>query len=176
MKEGDIIFLTKRSANPWYRIFISKGITHFTKLKNQALTEVKVHSAIIYNDLGVLKVRDMDKNGDNHYSLVEYYNKFKDRIEIKETPYLFSPEIKLIFNYSCKNTHVKYDFVNTFVYQIIKRLTGRILFKDTTWTRMCAEDVQTEFNKLRYTFSTPEITNPNNLFELIKHWKTYNNI
>ena len=169
MKEGSIIFLTRRKAKPAYRIFISYMIALFTKRKGQSLINVKVHSAIIYSHKGVLKVRDMDKHGDEHYTFNEYKRLFGDRFEIIENPFDFSKERLIEFNYSCRSLNVKYDYSNTFVYQVLKRFTGFFIGKVTLYKRMCAEDAQRQFNILYpgY-FKTPEATNPNELFEQIK--------
>lgn len=173
MKEGDIIFLTYRKNKPFYRIFISKGIALFTRKNKQPLSTVKVHAGIIYKKDGILTVRDMDKDGEEHHTLNVYKIIYGDRLEIKSCPYIFKQKIYDSFNKSCEKLHVEYDYNNTFVYQVIKKFFRFFKFKKTVMQRMCAEDAQRQFNILSPGFfKTPEKTSPNELYFKIKNWDT----
>jgi len=167
MKEGDIIFVTRRHDND-FRGFISKGIAVLTKHKGQDIEDVKVHSAIIYKSKGVLMVRDMDKHGDEHYTLKKYTELFHDRMEIVNMNHNASQEKIVWFNNNCMNNKVKYDYVNTFVFQLVKSLTKKFIGKQSVYHRMCAEDVQRQYNILDDVFKTPEYTNPNELYKIVK--------
>jgi len=171
---GSIIFLTIRKEKPGTRIFLSRMIAKFTKREDQELEEVKVHSAIVYKRYGETYVRDMDKYGDDHYPIETYLEMYKDRIEIKLNPIIDFPwHIMETFNFSCFLNEVKYDYVNTFVYQVVRRITHKFIGRDTTWSRMCAEDVQRQYNLLvPGFFATPEKTNPNELFFKVENWQT----
>lgn len=173
MKEGTIIFLTKRKfRHPFeFRWWLSILIAYFTKDEKQKLSDVKVHAAIIY-DNGGLKVRDIDKEGDCHYILKDYLSKYEGRIEIKEHSFNICEDELKFFNYSCKTRKVKYDYINTFFYQIIKYFIGIFTKKNTIEKRMCSEDVMRQFNLLKCIFNTPEKTTPNELYLMIKKWKT----
>jgi len=173
MKAGNIVFLTERKKKPYYRILISKGIALFTKYPNQKLEDVKVHAAIIYNYKGIFYVRDMDKDGDDHYTIDKYFEKYKGRIEIKINPFLTTTAILNKFNNSCRNTKVKYDFWNTFFFQIIKTITGKFIGKKTSLHRMCAEDARTQFNILKNIFSDLEGVNPNAFHNEIMDWEIW---
>ncbi len=173
---GSIIFLTIRKEKPAARIFLSRMIAKFTKKEGQELEDVKVHSAIVYKRYGETYVRDMDKFGDDHYPIEEYLDLYKGRIELKLNPYFDQPwHILETFNFSCFLNEVKYDYVNTFVYQVVRRLTHKFIGRETTWSRMCAEDVQRQYNLLvPEFFETPEKTNPNEVFFKVANWISYN--
>lgn len=176
MQAGDIGFLTIRKNKPIYRIVISYMIALLTKLPKEKIKDTKVHSFVIYEKDNKKFIRDMDKEGDTHYSLEDYLEIYGDRVEIRKLPYYAEGSRLSLFNKSCANTKVKYDYMNTFVYQLIRSLGGRLLFKKTIYTRMCAEDVQRQLNIIRYIFDTPEITNPAELDKLTRGWETlYNN-
>lgn len=173
MKEGDIIFLTRRKYKPYYRIFISCGIALVTRKKGQTYDDVKVHSAIIYKYKGVLFVREMEKHGDEHSTLEKYKEIYGGRMEIKESPVHFSVSKYNSFNRSCRELHVEYDYNNTFVYQILRKVFKFFRFKNTVMQRMCAEDAQRQYNLLSPGFfKTPEKTSPNELYYKILNWKT----
>jgi len=166
-KAGDIIFLTKRiNKKPYQRWFISHLIAVFSKKKEQYLEQVKVHSAIIYEKTDILFVREMDKYGDRHFTLSEYFKKFSTRVEILRMNYNTTPAKLEYFNKTCQYKHVKYDFINTFVWQAIKGITSKYFGKNTGYKRMCAEDVQRQFNILEKRFKTPEKTSPQELYDL----------
>lgn len=177
MKTGSIIFLTRRVIKNIfdYRGIISYLIAVFTRFKGQKIKDVKVHSAIVYEYLNEYYVRDMDKDGDRHYTLEKYKEKFGERMEVVENPYniensALTEENVLKFNTSCRNFAVKYDYKNTFFYQIIKRLFGYFIKDNSNYARMCAEDVCRQFNVFFKTFDYVEKTNPNELYEFIKQW------
>ena len=172
VKEGDIIFLTKRSIKPKYRIFVSYMIALLTKQPGEKIKDVKVHSSIIYSNGGVLSVRDMDKNGDMHYTIGKYKQLYGDRLEVKAHCYKPSLDTLKKFNSSCRDFKVKYDYKNTFLYQVIRRLFGVFINDPTRYKRMCAEDAQRQFNLIEGIFYNPEKTNPNELYHVISHWKT----
>lgn len=171
MKEGSIIFLTRRKKGNLIRRFVSGGIAVFTKREDQALDNVLVHSAIIYRSGSELYVREMEKNGDEHKTLVEYNKIYGKRMYIKVNPFDIESNKVEKFNLSCETVRVKYDYWNTFFFQIIKVLFGRFLGKKTTLHRMCAEDAQRQFNLLKDIFKTPEKTSPNDLWYMICDWK-----
>ena len=168
---GSLIFLTKRKIKNVfdYRGIISVGISKLTKFKDQDEDEVKVHTAIIYDNNGELTVREMGKHGDEHYSLEYYKIMYGSRMEIVYMQETFNLERIDMFNKSCKYTKVKYDYKNTFVFQLIKSFTHKFFGKDTLYHRMCAEDAQRQYNILfpNY-FKTPEDTNPNELYKIVK--------
>ena len=164
-KAGDMIFLTRRNTRD-YRGFISKSIARLTRNKKQNLEDVKVHAAIIYSNDGVLFVRDMDSKGNENYTLMEYVEIYGNRMEI------YHHNLKIVnyklFNESCLNDDVNYDYLNTFVWQLSRELCHIWFGWNTPYKRMCSEDVQREFNLLRWTFKYPEQVNPNQLFEYLK--------
>jgi len=174
---GSIIFLTKRKEKPYYRKFISYMIAKMTRNKGQRVEDVKVHCAIIYRYDNILYVRDMDKKGDEHYTLKDYILKFQNRIEIYKPLFEFGDWNINRFNKSCKDEKVKYDYINTFVYQVIKKYIHKFIGKDTSYTRMCAEDAQRQYNLLlpNY-FKTPEATSPNEVHgKIVKDgWQVIN--
>ena len=168
-KAGSIIFLTRRKEKPNYRIFLSYMIALFTRKKKQPLNKVKVHSAIIYEHDNVMRVRDMDKDGDDHYTLEKYKKLYGDRLEIVNNHFNFSEKQLIASNFSCRTLKVKYDYKNTFFWQVIKRFSGFFVGKITLYKRMCAEDMQRQFNILiPGFFKTPEATNPNEAYEYVK--------
>ncbi len=171
MKTGNIIFLTRRAIKNIfdYRGIISYLIAVFTRFKGQKIKDVKVHSAIVYEYLDEYYVRDMDKNGDRHYTFKKYEEKFGDRMEIVERPRFTNITKEKIqrFNTTCRNFKVKYDYKNTFFFQVIKRLFGFFIKDNSYYSRMCAEDVQRQLNIFDYMFSKPEEVNPNILYLLI---------
>ena len=172
MKEGSIIFLTLRKKKPLRRIILSKGISILTRKKNQSLEKVKVHSAILYSSNGHFMVRDMDRKGNETWFLEDYKKKYEDRIEIRKNPFFVSGSSLENFNGYCRNKKVKYDYFNTFFFQIFRSLFGFQKFPNSKKRRMCAEDVQRCFNILipRF-FETPEQSHPNELYEITKNWK-----
>jgi len=174
---GSIIFLTKRKEKPYYRKFISYMIAKMTRNKGQRLEDVKVHAAIIYRYDDTLYVREMESKGNINYTLVEYNALYGDRMVIYSHNMSFDEWNVDRFNFSCRNQSVKYDYKNTFIFQIVKRYTTLFLGRNTPYHRMCAEDTQTQFNLLSCNyFKTPESTNPNELWNLINGvWKINKN-
>jgi hypothetical protein len=166
-KAGDIIFLTQR-ARGGYRGFISRSIAKVTRLPGQKQSEVKVHAAIIFDNVGVLTVREMDRSGNENIPLIDYTKKFGERMEIVSMPVVASADAVGDFNFKCLTTDVKYDYANTFVWQLTRAITGAWLGRNTPYKRMCAEDVQRMYNLLDNRFYTPEIVNPNELFNKVK--------
>jgi hypothetical protein len=176
MQEGSLIFLTKRPFKLNFRWFMSQAIASLTKFKGQDINDAKVHSAIIYRYKNILYVRDMDKKGAEHFTLDSYIETYKGRGTVLENPYSYSftYETLRIFNISCRNTKVKYDYINTFVFQLIKTQIKKFLGWNSEYRRMCAEDASKQYNLLERIFKTPEKTNPNEMFKFltdVKEWK-----
>ena len=172
-KAGDIIFLTKRTVKkPLYRWFISNSIAVLTKFKGQKTKDVKVHSAIVFkatiDDETNLYVRDMEAEGNVPILLKEYKKIFRDRLEIVPMPKINNAKVIAQFNREALSRHVKYDYLNTFVWQVLRALGHKWIGWNTPYKRMCAEDVQRMYNMLNPIFNTPEQTNPNELYKFIK--------
>ena len=166
-RAGNIIFLTARKTKkPFYRWFISNGIAVATKRRDQELTDVKVHAAIIYGT-EPLMVREMEAEGNIPILLSAYIKKYGDRMEIVDMPYIVSDEVIEKFNTACQNVRVKYDYTNTFVWQSIRALSHKWIGTNTPYHRMCSEDVQRMYNLIFPLFKTPEKTNPNELYYLV---------
>ena len=88
----------------------------------------------------------MEKNGDKHYSISKYISIYGDRMEVVKMPFSYPKGNIIEFNVSCKNLRVKYDYSNTFFFQVLKAVFKKMIFDKTRFKRMCAEDVQRQFN------------------------------
>lgn len=168
MKVAKIIFLTRKLGKfPVYRFILSFFIALFTRKKKQKIKDVKVHAAVIYEDNGIEYVRDMEAKGNESILFGDYYEKFKDRIEMIYYRFQTSKEKIKTFNNSCKKTKVKYDYKNTLFFQVIKILFGKFFGGNTAYSRMCSEDVQRQLNILEPIFDKPEEVSPNELYEIL---------
>lgn len=169
-KAGDLIFLTRRKKGKnesLVRRFISGSIARITRFKHQDLEKVKVHVAIIYEYNSLLWVRDMDMEGDERYPVDIYSMMMKGRIEVVQMPDYYGVDINR-FNVGCEMDAVRYDFANTFFWQVIRGATGKWFGKNTPYKRNCVEDASRMYNLINPIFKNVEKTNPNELYRLIK--------
>ena len=178
MKEGNIIFLTRRKIKNIldYRGIISYLISLFSKTYNSTIDTTKTHCAIIYTYNDKFMVRDMDMTGTVNYTLEEYLEVNKDRgIVIIDNPFCTCNGTKDDFNRSCRELKINYDYNNLLFFQIIKSIFRIFVGKDTVTKRICAEDVMRQFNIIQKVFTKPEEWNPNELYNKIKVWGIINN-
>jgi len=174
IKPGDIIFLTKRDWK-WYKFWdyrgaISTGIAIFSKDK-LSMEDVPVHTAIVYERDGTLKVAEMDKEKETE-SLSLYLNKYKGRIIIKSSPIQIHGKRLEIFNNNAHFSHYRYDYSNLFIYQVIKELTGKFIGRNTKYKQICSEFVARKYNLYvnnRY-FKEPEEISPKDVWDLTSNW------
>jgi hypothetical protein len=173
MKEGNIVFLTKRKIKNIldYRGIISYLISLFSNKSFNNLDVIKSHCAIIYSYNDVFMVRDMDMIGTVNYTLEEYLIKYGDRNPvIIINPFCTCNGTKEEFNNSCRELKINYDYNNLLFYQIIKSIFRIFVGKDTITKRICSEDVMRQFNIIQKVFNNPEELNPNELYNKIKIW------
>lgn len=168
-KAGDLIFLTRRRNGKIIRRIVSNSIARITKFKGQCLNDVKVHVAIIYEYRSLLWVRDMDAEGDEKYPLDIYKQMMEGRIEIVSMPDYYGVDIHR-FNVGCEMEDVRYDFTNTFFWQVIRGITGKWIGKDTPYKRNCVEDASRMYDLINPIFKNVEKTNPNEAYRFVKEY------
>lgn len=172
LKEGDIIFLTKRDWE-WYKFWDLRGIlsnliSYFSK------SEI-VHSAIIYRKVGCtecLRVAEMEKNGKITWKLEDYINKYKKRAIVAYNPIIIIGNGLEDYNNQMHSSVIKYDYFNLFVVQLIKSLFKQSIGKETKHKNICSEFVARSYNLLvgKKYFKNSEWINPSELYEYI-NWK-----
>lgn len=176
MNPGNIILLKRRKFKHVFdiRFYLSYLIAYFTKTSNQLLDDVVVHCAIIYQSNNETFVRDMDKKGNEPYTINQYRKIYGNRMEIKINPHNLYNEILIKkFSDECENLDVKYDYFNLLFFQLIKSMFHKFIGKETKTKRICSEDVARIYNVLNpYFFLKPEEITPNELSEYISYWKT----
>lgn len=168
VKEGDIIYLTKRKWNKWhfwdYRGFLSYTIAKVTDSD-------KVHTAIVYKDEG-WRVSEMESVGNINYTLKEYIDKYKDRIIYTQNPFYFNKLFKSRFNSHIINTKIKYDYSNLLLFQVFKAVFNRGIGRSTLNKNICSEYVAREYNVLNPGFFVgAEHLTPADIWNRTK-WKT----
>lgn len=136
-----VCFLKQRewsnNISEWPRILLSRLIYKFTK--------GYVHTALVYEDIGILKVREMDVKGSRISEPFSVYkDSLKNRLTIVEIP--CSTVRKQLYNKWCKNTKVKYDYRNLIFRKPLEWLLGKEFVNFNYKRSICSEDTANGIN------------------------------